>query len=258
MPSTDLLHVLVASAAAVLAGGISSIAGGGALVSFSALVWLGLPSITANATSTVAIWPGSLGSIWGFRRELGQADPRVKMLSISSLVGGTLGAILLRVTPAPLFERFVPFLMFFATMLFIVQEPIEKRLRDRRGQNNKADFWMPGAVGLNLLFAIYGGYFGAGMSIMMLSSLALLGKTDILRMDAVTSLYSLCANGVASILFISTRMVNWRFLFPMAIAALIGGYGAAGVARRIGRVAVRRFVVVVGLAMSVVLFFRYV
>src|SRR5215470_7761830 len=109
MRSVDFLHLLVAAAAAFLAGGINSVAGGGTLVSFPTLVWLGLPSITANATSTVAIWPGSLGSIWGFRHEFGQTDPRLKWLSISSLIGGGLGAILLRSTSAALFERLVPF-----------------------------------------------------------------------------------------------------------------------------------------------------
>jgi hypothetical protein len=99
MPSVNLPHVLAAAAAAFLAGGINSVAGGGTLVSFPTLVWLGLPSITANATSTVAIWPGSLDSKSGFRSEFGQIDPRLKVLSISSLIGGGLGAILLRSTP---------------------------------------------------------------------------------------------------------------------------------------------------------------
>jgi uncharacterized protein len=258
MASADLSHILVAAAAAFLAAGISSIAGGGTLVSFSALVWLGVPSITANATSTVGIWPGSLGSIWGFRRELGQTDPRLRMLCFSSLIGGALGAILLRSTPATLFERLVPFLMLFATILFIVEGPIQRRVRERNGRSHGAGIWMPGALGLNLLIAIYGGYFGAGMSIMMLSSLSLLGRTNILRMDALTSLFALCVNGVASMLFIWTKMVDWHYVLPMAVAAIIGGYGATGIAERIGKVAVRRFVIAVALVMSLFLFFRYV
>jgi len=253
----DLLHVLVASGAAFLAGGINSVAGGGTLISFPTLVWLGLPSITANATSTVAIWPGSLGSIWGFRNELGQTDRRMRMLSVSSLTGGGLGALLLRSTPPSVFERLVPFLILFATILFTVQGPIQRKLRERSGPGYARQIWMPGALALNLVVAIYGGYFGAGMSIMMLSSLSILGMTDILKMNALTSLFALCVNGVASALFMSTKMVDWRYVLPMAIAAVIGGYGAAGVARRIGRVAVRRFVVAVGFGMSVILFFRY-
>lgn len=251
-----LLHVLIAAVAAFLAGGINSVAGGGTLVSFPTLVWLGLSSITANATSTVAIWPGSLGSIWGFRSEFRQTHPQLKILSISSLIGGGIGAILLRSTPAAIFERLVPFLILFATILFVIAAPIRNKLRERANSSDGRQIWMPGALALNLLVAVYGGYFGAGMSIMMLSFLAILGMRDILQMDALTSLFSLCVNGVAAILFISLKMVDWRYVLPMAVAAIVGGYGAAGVAKRIGRVAVRRFVIAVGLIVSVILFVR--
>jgi uncharacterized membrane protein YfcA len=257
MFSPGLPNILGAATAAFLAGGINSVAGGGTLVSFPTLVWLGLPPITASATSTVAIWPGSLGSIWGFRTELGQTERRLRMLCISSLAGGGIGALLFRSTPAKVFEHLVPFLIFFATVLFTIQGPVQNMLRQRSGKGGKVEFSMPVALLLNLLVAIYGGYFGAGMSIMMLSSLSILGMTDILQMNALTSLFSLCVNGVAAIVFISTAMVDWRYVIPMAIAAMIGGYGAAGVARRIGRVAVRRFVIGVGFAMSLLLFVRY-
>jgi uncharacterized protein len=252
MSSTDFSHVLIAAAAAFLAGGINSVAGGGTLVSFPTLVWLGLPPITANATSTVAIWPGSLGSIWGFRSEFQQTEPRMRWLSVPSLVGGGVGAFLLRATPGKLFEELMPFLILFATILFTAEKPIQKKLRTDDG----GSMGMPWATVLNFLVAIYGGYFGAGMSIMMLALLGILGMKDILQMNALTSLFSLCVNGVAAILFISLKMVNWEYVLPMALAAVMGGYGAAGVARRIGRVAVRRFVIAVGLVVSVVLFFR--
>src|SRR5262245_37916823 len=203
MRSVDLLHILIAAAAALAAGGINSVAGGGTLISFPTLVWLGMPSITANATSTVAIWPGSLGSIWGFRSEFGKIEGRLKLLSVSSLIGGGLGAILLRSTPAALFERLVPFLILLATILFIAEGPIQRRFHQGHCSGHAGGIGMPEAVALNLLVAIYGGYFGAGMSIMMLSFLGLLGMGDILRMDALTSLFSLCVNGVAATLFIS-------------------------------------------------------
>jgi uncharacterized protein len=254
MAPADLPHLAAACAAAFLAGGINSVAGGGTLISFPTLIWLGLPSITANATSTVAIWPGSLGSIWGFRRELGQTDPRMRTLCISSLVGGGLGAMLLRLTPPSVFDHLVPFLLLFATLLFTVQGPIQQRLKKRKGAAHEV--WLPGALALQLAVAIYGGYFGAGVSIIMLSCLGILGLTDILQMSALTSLFSLCINGVASLLFISTGMVNWQYVLPMALAAVMGGYGAAGLARRIGRTAVRRFVITVGFTISVVMFIK--
>src|SRR6516162_4894883 len=128
MRSVDLLHLLIAAGAAFLAGGINSVAGGGTLVSFPTLVWLGLPSITANATSTVAIWPGSLGSIWGFRSEFRQTRPHLTTFSLSSLIGGGIGAILLRSTPTAIFEHLVPFLILFATILFAIAEPIRNKI----------------------------------------------------------------------------------------------------------------------------------
>src|SRR5262249_36311377 len=133
MPSVDFPHIAVAMIAAFLGGAINSVAGGGTLVSFPTLVWMRLPSIAANATSTVAIWPGSLGSIWGFRSELRKIAPRLRWLCISSLIGGGVGAILLRSTPATLFDRLVPFLIFFATILFIAEAPVQRRLHRRRG-----------------------------------------------------------------------------------------------------------------------------
>jgi uncharacterized membrane protein YfcA len=242
--------------AAFLAGAINSVAGGGTLVSFPVLLWLGLPSVIANATSTVAIWPGSLGSIWGFRRELRQTETRMRWLSVVCLIGGATGAVLLRVTPTSLFDRLVPFLLLFATLLFTVQDTVRKRLGTGSGATRSTRGWLLFAILFQLLVAIYGGYFGAGMSIMMLTSLGILGMSDILQMNALTSLFALCINGMAAILFMATGMVDWRYLLPMAIAALAGGYGAAGLARRIGRTAVRRFVIAVGFAISVSLFVK--
>jgi uncharacterized membrane protein YfcA len=255
MPPSDFAHVSAACAAAFLAGAINSVAGGGTLVSFPTLLWLGVASITANATSTVAIWPGSLGSIWGFRRELAQVDPKMRTLAIACLAGGGAGALLLRITPPSLFEHLVPFLVLFATILFTVQAPIQARLRERTSRLSSG-IWMPGAAALLFLMAVYGGYFGAGASIMMLSALSILGMTDILKMSALTSFYSLCFNAMAALVFISAGMVYWPYVLPMAIAAIIGGYGAAGVARRIGRGAVRGFVIAVGFTISVVMLVR--
>jgi uncharacterized membrane protein YfcA len=252
MVPTETLHLAAACSAAFLAGAINSVAGGGTLISFPTLLWLGLPSITANATSTVAIWPGSLGSIWGFRRELLQTPLRMRVLAIACLIGGATGALLLRVTPARIFDHLVPFLILFATVLFTIQAPIQKKLRERSGSATN-EISTPASALLLFLVAVYGGYFGAGASIMMLSALGVLGMTDILHMTALTSFYSLCINGVAALIFISAGMVSWHYVLPMAIAATIGGYGAAGVARKIGRIAVRRFVMAVGFTISAVM-----
>jgi uncharacterized protein len=254
MAPADAPHVLAACVAALVAGAINSVAGGGTLISFPTLLWLGLPSVIANATSTVAIWPGSLGSIWGFRRELREVHSRWLVLSLASLAGGGAGAYLLRLTPTALFDRLVPFLILLATLLFAVQGTVQKRLQNARPAADAPLVWLPGAMVLQLLIAIYGGYFGAGVSIMMLTGLSILGLVDILQMNALTSLFALCINGVAAGVFIWTGMVDWHYVLPMALAAMTGGYAAAGVARRIGRTAVRRFVIAVGFTLSAVLF----
>jgi len=257
--------------AAFLAGGINSVAGGGTLISFPALIGLGLPPIAANATSTVAIWPGSLGSIWGFRRELAAVPRRMLLLAIPAVLGGLAGALLLRRTPAQIFAHLVPFLILFATVLFALQARVQRRLRARaaglsahdpaggpaeRESRRRSGMRILSAALAQFAVGIYGGYFGAGMSIMMLTLLAFLGMEDILKMNAMTSFLSLCTNGVASVLFAAAHMVVWSYVLAMMAAALVGGYAAAGVARRIGRVMVRRFVIAVGFTIAVVLFVK--
>lgn len=253
--------------AAFLAGGVNSVAGGGTLITFPALLGLGLAPIAANATSTVAIWPGSLGSIWGFRRELAEVPRPMLLLAVPAVLGGLAGAWLLRRTPEQLFAHLVPFLILFATVLFAIQAPVQRRLRQRSGVAHvpgpahgearpRSGLWVATAALAQFAVGIYGGYFGAGMSIMMLTLLAFLGMQDILQMNAMTSFLSLCTNGVASVLFAVAHMVVWSYVFAMMAAALLGGYAAAGVARRIGRVAVRRFVIAVGFTIAIVLFVK--
>lgn len=256
MTSLDFPHSLAAFSAAFLAGGINSVAGGGTLLTFPTLLWLGLSSVTANATSTVAIWPGTIGSIWGFRRELGRTRRKMRWLVVPSFAGGAIGALLLRSTPPGVFDRLVPFLILFATLLFSLQGPINRWLGQPHdtGQRSPRGFAVMMLVQLGV--SVYGGYFGAGMGVMMLSALSILGMTDILEMNALTSLYSLCINGIAAALFIWAKMVDWPFVVIMAGGAILGGYGAAGVARRIGQQAVRRFVIAVGFSMAVTLFIR--
>ncbi len=250
------LHLAAAAFAAFLAGAINSVAGGGTLISFPTLIWLGLPSITANATSTVAIWPGTLGSIWGFRRELRQLEPKLMLLTIPSVIGGATGATLLRYTPPAVFDHLVPFLILFATILFTAQAPIQRRLNLGHHAIHRSTGWLTLALTFQLFVGLYGGYFGAGIGIMMLSALSILGMSDIHKMNALTSVLGLCINGVAATLFIVNHMVQWHYVLAMAIAAIVGGYGAAGLARRVGRTIVRRFVVAVGFTIAVVLFIK--
>ncbi len=250
-------HGALVFGAAFLAGMINSVAGGGTLVSFPALIWAGLPPVVANATSAVAIWPGALGGMWGFRRELRGSETRFFSLVIPSLIGGAIGAALLRHTPPGVFAKLVPFLILAATILFMAQETIRRWLRkdESAKQPVKAD-WTLAAMAFQLAVAIYGGYFGAGIGILMLAALGLMGLTDIHQMNGLKNFFTLCINGVASAYFIFAGMVHWPDAIVMAAGAVIGGYGSAGLARRLGPRAVRRFVIAVGLAMAISLFLK--
>ena len=242
-------------AAAFAAGAINSIAGGGTLVTVPTMIWLGMPAINANATSTVALWPGSLSGAWGFRRELADADRRVFTLVAPSLVGGLAGAVLLERTPPELFERIVPGLILFATCLFMAQEPLQRRF-NLTTVHDARSHWLSWTMFFQLLVGIYGGYFGAGIGIMMLAALSLMGHTDIHQMNGVKNLLAVAINGIAIAYLASTDLILWPTALLMAVGAIAGGVGGAGAARRVGRAAVRRIVVIVGFAMALIMFLR--
>ena len=246
----------MAFAAAFLAGAINSVAGGGTLVSFPALIWLGLDSVTANATSTVAIWPGAVGSAWGYRRELQSAEPRFRWLIVPSLAGGLAGAVLLRWTPTSTFDRMVPYLILFATFLFMAQETVQRMLKTADPQSRRSTKWFVGAVLFQLAVGIYGGYFGAGIGILMLAALSILGLTDIHEMNSMKVVFGGSINGIAALYFVFARMVYWPDVLIMAVAAILGGYGGAGMARKLGRTAVRRIVIAIGFGMAISLFVK--
>src|SRR5437660_9654192 len=164
VPVVRLMLALVAAAAA---GAVNAIAGGGTLLTFPAIVGLGVTPLVANATSTVALWPGSLGSMWGYRRELGGARRWVIGFAAPSLVGGALGAWLLLHTPPAAFDRIVPFLVLGATVVFLLQGPLLRVLRpDAPEASPRRTF-----LAAQFLVAVYGGYFGAGIGILMLAVL---------------------------------------------------------------------------------------
>ena len=256
MPTIDFLHAAAAFGAAFLAGLINSVAGGGTLVTFPTLIWLGLNSVTANATSTVAIWPATLGSSWGYRRELRTAEPRLFWLLIPSIIGGLAGAWLLRYTPPAVFDRLIPYLILFATLLFMAQEPIQRRLKSTDAAAHHSNKWLAGALMFQLLVALYGGYFGAGIGILMLAALSVMGLTDMHQMNGLKVLLGGTMNGVAIIYFVTNHMVYWPDVVLMAVGAIAGGYFGAGLARRVGGRAVRRIVVVVGFALALSFFIR--
>ncbi len=249
------MHALLVFVAGAIAGGINSVAGGGSLVSFPTLIWLGVPSIAANATNKAAIWLGTIGSVWGYRRELRGVDPRVYALIVPSVIGGITGAVLLYRTPAVVFDRLVPVLILFATCLFIAQEALQRRF-DLSAAHTARSHWLSWTMLFQLAVALYGGYFGAGIGILMLAALSLMGHTDIHRMNGLKNLLATCINGVAVAYFVFAGLVISSDALVMAVGAVVGGVGGANIARRIGRVAVRRIVVVVGFVMALSLMTR--
>ncbi len=251
------LATLVIFAAGIAAGAINSIAGGGTLISFPALVWLGRDPIIANATNTVAMWPGSLAGAFGFRRELSTVRRWLLLLIVPSLLGGALGSWLLLRTPSSVFERLVPFLILGATVLLAVQEAITRRLGVlARAHENPTRGWVSFVFLFQLLVGIYGGYFGAGMGILMLAALGLIGLTDLHQMNGLKNILAVAINGIAAIYFALSDAVAWGDVLVMTLGTIIGGYLGARVARKLGRTFVRAAVVVIGLVMTVALFIK--
>ena len=240
--------------AACVAGAVNSVAGGGTLLTFPALVWVGVPALTANATNTVALWPGAVGSVWGYRRELLATDRRVFALVVPSLLGGLAGAVLLHVTPPSVFERLVPWLILFATCIFLFQEPIQKRF-DLRDAHEARSHWLSWTMLFQFAVGVYGGYFGAGIGILMLAALSLIGHTDIHQMNGVKCLLAGAVNGIAALYFSLAGLVVWPYALLMAGGAILGGIVGSGLARRVGRTAVRRIVLVSGFGMAIYSFF---
>jgi uncharacterized membrane protein YfcA len=248
-------QAIVIFAAGFGAGMINSVAGGGTLISFPALVWIGRDPIVANATNTLSLWPGSLAGMFGFRRELAGSRKWILALIAPSIAGGVLGAMLLLHTPSAMFAAIVPYLILIATLLLAVQEPVSRRLITQSGGEQSRRWWAV-AILFQFLVAVYGGYFGAGIGILMLAALGLMGLTDIHKMNGLKNLFAVCINGVAAIYFVTSAAVNWTDGALVAAGAIAGGFGGASLARKLGRKAVRRAIIMIGIGMAISLFLR--
>jgi uncharacterized membrane protein YfcA len=239
----------------VIGGVLNSLVGGGTFVVFPTLLLTGVPAIQANATNTTALWPGVLFSLFAWRREAATA-PYKALLAVTSLVGGAAGALLLLKTPPVLFERSVPFLLLAATLMFTLNPLLAKRLSAVEGPATISRTRLAATTGLVLLIAVYGGYFGGGIGLLILAALGLLGLTDYHHMNAFRLILSCCANAVAVAVFALAGAVYWPAASLMLVGAIVGGYGGARVMRRIPAPILRRLVIGFGLAMSAYFFYR--
>ncbi len=241
-----LLLLLIAS---FVAGAINAVAGGGTLLTFPSLLAAGVSPVMANATSTVALVPGSFGAFHRYRADMPDWRAEWLWMGVPSLVGGGIGALIVVRAGDEIFARLVPWLILSASTLFLLQDPIRRALERRGAVEARSHRWA-GAL-FQLLVSIYGGFFGAGMGILMLAALSVRGVRDVHYANGLKNLAAVCINGVAAISFAVLGKVRWPLALMMAVTALAGGVVGASLAKRAGQRAVRATIVVIGFAIGV-------
>jgi uncharacterized membrane protein YfcA len=248
---------LLLFAAAGAGGAINSVAGGGSFIAFPALLFAGVPPVPANATNTVALWPGSIASAVAYRAELRSARRELAPLGLAALIGGLAGAQLLLRTSDHVFVVLIPWLLFFASLVFSFGPRIARRLSGQgQGESGGMRSSLALACLVQLVISIYGGYFGGGMGIMMLAVLAVLGMTNINEMNGVKNILATLINGVAVASFLVYGAVDWAPGVVMIAGGIAGGYAGARVARRLNPAHVRRLVLVVAWSMTAYFFVK--
>ncbi len=250
-----LEFILIIFFAGLIGGALNAVAGGGSFIAFPALLFTGVPPIPANATNTIALWTAAAASGGAYRKRLDIPRRVLIPLLTVSLIGGIAGAILLLKTPAHTFMRVLPWLTLGATLLFAFGKKLA-RGRVSVLEQKTTGTALAAATFFQLLVAIYGGYFGGGMGIVMLAMLAALGMTDIHAMNALKSVMAFVINGVAVVMFILFRAVYWKPGLIMIAGGIVGGYVGAHYAQKISPPWIRAFVVIVGAAMTVYFFWK--
>ncbi len=255
METEEITKLVVLCGSAVLAGIVNSVAGGGTLLTFPAFVWVLADSVKANATSTMVLFPGSLAAVWGYRRELKEQKKWIVPLLIPSLIGGFVGTWLVLQNERA-FEKLVPWLILLASALFLAQPLISRLTGIGQPHQQPSRGLFISIIFFQFLVALYGGYFGAGIGILMLSSLALMGIGDIHQMNALKSLLASAINVMSVLLFIANGKVDWKYAFPTIAAAIVGGFVGASVARRLDKNLVRYSVIAIGFSLATYYFAR--
>ena len=263
MTPTDILLI---GAGAFAAGAVNSVAGGGTFFSFPALLAVGVPPVVANASNSVALWPGSLTGAWAYRRELSRYKRYLLPMGLASLIGGIAGGLLLLAAGDARFAALIPWLLAFATLLFAFSPQLSaalKRVRPHSATSQPASTLDPrhgaGSMGgwlVQLLVSVYGGFFGAGMGILMMASLAIGGHDDVQHINALKNLLSAIIYSVTVVTFIAAGAVSWPHTAVMLVTASAGGYLGARMARNIQGPWLRRVVIAVGSALTLYYFYK--
>jgi uncharacterized protein len=246
-----ILEKLIIFGSAFGAGGVNAIAGGGSFISFPALIFVGISPISANATSTVALLPGAFASVSAYRDQIDWDDRSFRILIGISLIGGILGAMLLLNTPQDLFRKLLPYLLLTSTLLFAFSKLLTNWLRSQNLNLNK---W--GMAVVQVAIAIYGGFFGGGIGILMLALLSLMGMENINKMNGIKTILAAVINGMAIIPFVLAGIIVWEPALWMAGGAVLGGYASAYYAQKLNPIYIRRFVIAIGFGMSAYFFMR--
>jgi hypothetical protein len=252
---SPLAEAALFAVSAFLAGAVNALAGGGTLLTYPALLAAGISPIHANATSTLSLVQGQLASAWGFRKKLKGDGRLLGWLALPSLLGAVVGAMLLIKVHERSFTLLVPWLILGATLLFLIADRLGRRWQGRP-ESPLTTRRLITLLAVQLLVAVYGGFFGAAQSILMLASLGLAGLRDLDRMNGLKSFAGAIINGVATLLFIHGGLIEWRPALLMSLAAIGGGWVGAHFAQRIGKQNARRAVIVVGLCTAAASFWR--
>jgi uncharacterized membrane protein YfcA len=251
----DPLGLLFVGLAAIAAGAINAIAGGGTLVSFPIMTAVGMPAIAANVTNTVALWPGMVGGIYSQRKDFAGQAGRVWMTVPIAAVGGMAGGVLLIRTGESTFRAIVPYLILVATMLLALQDRLRAWLAMHPKHAERRDSFLGIGVPVGLA-AVYGGYFGAGLGVILLAVLGLVLDDTITRLNALKQAVALAANFAAAVYFLFTGEVLWTVVLVMAIGALAGGALGGRLAGRIAPRTLRSVVIGVGFTVALVYLVR--
>lgn len=255
MPLETIAELLIVLGIAFIAGAVNAVAGGGTNLSFPTLLWLGLPPVQANTTNAVGLWPGAAGGAWGYRTVIRGSDRDWLFLAVPSLLGGVLGGWLLVHTPSGLFRDIAPWLVIGSTIL-IGLDPLIRRHLDWGGEQGRSRAWRVAAVSAQFVISVYGGYFGAGMGILLLTTLTMLGLHDIHRANALKNLFTIAIKGVAVGYFIATGNLIWSVAIAMAVASTAGGWAGAHLGLRVPTATMRWVVVALGFAMGAAMLVR--